>query len=128
MKLTPPSITKKRQHEAHFKAMCILQKTPDISQRELALKLGVSLGSVNYVLRSLAGKGLVKIQNFSKSKKKFSYAYILTPKGIAEKTKLTAAFLRLKLDEYQALKAEIDLLQDNLAVHRQISFRLDNGR
>lgn len=118
--------TKRLQEETHFKVLALLEKNPDISQRDLARELGVSLGGVNYALRALVDKGLVKAQNFSKSDKKLAYAYVLTPSGLAEKTKLTAHFLKRKLDEYEALKVEIESLQHSLAGQRQISLMLDN--
>ena len=78
------------------------------SQRELAESLGFSLGKLNYCLKSLQSKGLVKIQNFQKNPKKISYIYILTPKGIAKKTKLTINFMKRKMKEYDELKREIN--------------------
>lgn len=77
----------------------------------LAKELGISLGSINYCFQALAEKGWIKMQNFSKSKHKLRYAYLLTPAGIAEKSKLTAEFLKRKTAEYEALKAEIETLQ-----------------
>ena len=77
--------------------------------------MGVSLGGVNYSLRALAERGMVKVQNFKRSEKKLAYAYVLTPHGLAEKTRLTARFLKRKLEEYEALRAEIELLQEHAA-------------
>lgn len=91
--------------------MRLLQDDPDLTQRELAQRLGVSVGGLNYCLRALIAKGWVKVQNFSHSKNKFGYVYVLTPRGIGEKTKLTHGFLRRKLEEYEALKQEIALLR-----------------
>ena len=91
--------------------MRILQENPDLTQRELADRLGISVGGLNYCLKALMAKGWVKMQNFAHSKNKFGYAYVLTPIGIAEKTALTAQFLKRKMDEYAALKAEIDTLK-----------------
>jgi EPS-associated MarR family transcriptional regulator len=102
---------KQLQEDTHFRVLALLEKTPDISQRELAKQLGVSLGGVNYSLRALVDRGMVKAQNFSKSERKLAYAYVLTPQGLAEKTKLTARFLKRKMEEYEALKAEIESLQ-----------------
>ena len=95
----------------HLKVMRILQDKPDTTQRELAQQLGVSLGGINYCLRALTEKGLVKMVNFANSKNKFGYIYVLTHIGLAEKTALTKRFLRRKLQEYEALKAEIEALQ-----------------
>tara|TARA_B100000767_G_C19761729_1_gene535441 strand:+ start:1902 stop:2216 length:315 start_codon:yes stop_codon:yes gene_type:complete len=84
-----------------------LNLNPDDSQRELADKLGFSLGKLNYCLTALKGKGLIKVQNFSRNKNKLGYAYLLTPKGISEKTKLTINFMKLKMKEYDELAQEL---------------------
>jgi EPS-associated MarR family transcriptional regulator len=99
------------EEETHYKIMRVLEENPDITQRELAEKLGMSVGGVNYCLNALIDKGLVKMSNFQKSKNKFKYVYLLTPQGIAEKVELTSRFLRRKMEEYEALKVEIDLLK-----------------
>lgn len=99
------------QAENHLKILRLLVKNPNLSQRELASVLGVSLGKTNYCLKALVGKGLVKIYNFHKSKKKLSYMYLLTPLGFAEKANLTAQFLRYKLAEFDRLNLEILLLK-----------------
>jgi EPS-associated MarR family transcriptional regulator len=91
--------------------MRILQENPDLTQRELAEKLDMSVGGLNYCLNALIDKGLVKMQNFSNSKNKFKYVYLLTPMGIAEKVALTTRFLSRKLEEYEALKLEIHTLK-----------------
>ena len=96
-----------QQEDTYFRVMRILQDTPDISQRELAEKLGVSVSGLNYCLKALIDKGWVKIQNFSKNNNKLSYSYLLTPTGIAEKASLTSRFLHRKMQEYEALKKEI---------------------
>ncbi len=103
-----------RQQDTHFWVMKHIQENPQISQRELAQALGISLGGVNYCLKALADKGWIKMHNFSNNQNKLSYAYLLTPQGIAEKTALTARFLKRKMAEYEALKAEIDVLKDEL--------------
>ena len=97
--------------------MRILQENPDLTQRELAEKLGMSVGGLNYCLNALIDKGLVKMQNFSNSKNKFKYVYLLTPTGIAEKLALTSFFLKVKIAEYDALKAEIELLNAEAKLH-----------
>ena len=89
--------------------MRILQENPDLTQRELAKKLGVSLGGLNYCLKALIDKGWVKVQNFQNSKNKFKY--LLTPRGIAERVALTSRFLERKMREYEALKEEIEILR-----------------
>ena len=94
--------------------MRILQDSPDITQRELAEKLGVSLGGLNYCLKALIDKGWVKIQNFSNNKNKLRYAYLLTPTGIVQKASLTSSFLQRKLQEYEALKQEIKQMKQEV--------------
>jgi EPS-associated MarR family transcriptional regulator len=95
-------------NEDHFEILRTIQKKPKSSQRELADELGFSLGKLNYCLRALKHKGFVKIQNFKKNPKKLSYIYVLTPKGITEKTKITINFMKRKIKEYEELKKEID--------------------
>jgi len=85
-----------------------IKNNPKYSQRELADELGFSLGKLNYILNSLKDKGLIKIRNFEKNKNKFNYIYLLTPKGIAEKTKLTINFMKRKMKEYDELKKELE--------------------
>ena len=99
------------QEETHYKIMRVLEENPDLTQRELAEKLGMSVGGVNYCLNALIDKGLVKMSNFQKSKNKFKYVYLLTPQGIAEKVELTSRFLKHKMEEYDALKVEIEALK-----------------
>ncbi len=91
--------------------MRILQENPDFTQRELAEKLGISVGGLNYCLNALMEKGLVKMKNFANSKNKFGYVYVLTPSGLAEKAAITHRFLHRKMDEYEALKGEIAALK-----------------
>jgi EPS-associated MarR family transcriptional regulator len=101
----------KIQEDTHFRIMRILQDNPDLTQRELADKLGMSVGGLNYCLKALSDKGFVKMANFSKSKNKFKYVYLLTPRGFAEKVALTSQFLKRKMEEYDALKVEIEALK-----------------
>jgi EPS-associated MarR family transcriptional regulator len=110
----------KIQEDTHFRIMRILQENPDFTQRELAEKLGMSVGGLNYCLNALIDKGLVKMQNFSKSKNKFKYVYLLTPMGIAEKVALTNRFLSRKMEEYEALKLEIEALKSEVDVFSQV--------
>ena len=84
-----------------------IKKKPSSSQRELAEELGFSLGKLNYCLKALKNKGFVKVENFKKNPNKLNYVYVLTPKGITEKTKLTVNFMKRKLKEYDELKKEI---------------------
>ena len=102
------------QEDTNFRVMRILQENPDLTQRELAEKLGVSVGGLNYCLNALMDKGWVKMQNFQNSKNKFKYVYLLTPQGIAEKANLTSRFLERKMREYENLKAEIVSLHQDV--------------
>mgnify|MGYP006087227371 FL=1 len=96
-----------KNDQDQFNLLRKINSNPNLSQRELANELNLSLGKINYCLRALKSKGLVKITNFSKSNNKFRYAYILTPKGISEKTKITINFMKRKMAEYEELKKEI---------------------
>lgn len=102
----------KLQEDTYFRVMRILQENPDLTQRELAEKLGISLGGLNYCLRALMEKGLVKVKNFANSKNKFGYMYVLTPAGLVEKAAIAHRFLQRKMKEYEALKAEIKALKN----------------
>lgn len=97
-----------------FSVLRLLEENPHITQRELAAQLGLSLGRANYCLAALAEKGLIKIENFRASPSKWRYAYILTPKGLAQKAALTGKFLARKLREYDALRAEIEALRSEV--------------
>lgn len=104
------------QKDTHFRVLRLLQENPEMSQRELAEAVGVSVGGIHYVLNALIDKGLVKLGNFTAAKDKRRYAYILTPKGIARKAALTRAFLVRKIEEYEALKEEIEALSSELEI------------
>ena len=97
--------------EISYKLLKLLEARPDISQRELARELGVSLGKTNYCVKALVDKGWVKVDNFRNSQNKLAYAYILTPKGVSEKAKVTLNFLQRKRSEFEAIKKEIEQLQ-----------------
>ena len=97
--------------EYRYKILKRLEADPEISQRELAGELGISLGRVNYCVQALIEKGLVKANNFRNSKNKKGYAYLLTPRGIEDKAKMTVEFLKIKLAEHEALTNEIKSLQ-----------------
>jgi EPS-associated MarR family transcriptional regulator len=101
----------KLQEDTHFRVLRLLQKNPEMSQRELAEAVGVSVGGIHYVLNALIDKGLVKLGNFTAADDKRRYAYVLTPKGVARKSAMTRAFLKRKMEEYRALRKEIDALK-----------------
>ena len=97
-----------KNEQDQFEVLRKIQKTPESSQRELAEELGFSLGKLNYCLKALQKKGLVKIQNFQKKPNKISYLqYVITPKGKAERTRLTINFMKKKMKEYDELKQEL---------------------
>ncbi|WP_439104533.1 MarR family EPS-associated transcriptional regulator [Celeribacter marinus] len=98
------------QEDMHFRILRLLQENPEMSQRDLAKAVGVSVGRMNYVLNALVDKGLVKLGNFTSAKDKRRYAYVLTPKGIAKRAALTRSFLARKVAEYEALREEIEAL------------------
>ena len=117
-----PMPDKTLHDEIHLKVLRLLEATPAINQRHLAEALGVSLGKANFCLRALLDKGLVKAENFRNNQNKLSYAYLLTPSGFAEKAALTSRFLKRKTEEYELLKAEIELLrQENDSILPQES-------
>lgn len=100
--------------ETRYQLIKLIEENPSISQRELADRLGVSLGKVNYCLRALINVGWVKAGNFVRSNNKMRYAYVLTPAGLHEKTKITARFLQKKQAQYETLKVEIARLKSEL--------------
>lgn len=105
-----------------LEVMRLLDTKPQVSQREVASSLGVSLGRANYCLRALVAKGLVKAQNYRNSKNKLAYFYLITPAGIAAKAELTRRFLARRVEEYNELRLEIEQLQ------REQQIDLDSGR
>lgn len=107
-----------QQEEIQLRVMRLLQLQPELSQRALAKELGVSLGSMNYCFQALMEKGWIKLQNFSQSQHKLGYVYLLTPRGMAEKTKLTKEFLKRKQHEYKVLGKDIETLQIDLLVEQ----------
>ena len=102
------------QEDVQFQVLRRLHDTPDLSQRTLARELGISVGSINYCFQAMMEKGWVKVQNFSQSQHKMGYVYLLTPAGIAQKSRLTAEFLRRKLLEYETLREDIAQLRAEL--------------
>ena len=96
--------------EYSYKILKLVSADAEISQRELAKALGISLGKTNYCLKALIEKGIIKVSNFKNSKNKLAYMYLITPRGIEEKTKITLKFFRNKMLEYESLKKEIEVL------------------
>ena len=112
--LCPATEKNLMSEERQLDALRLLETNPEMTQRELAEALGVSLGAANYCLKALVEKGWVKLENFQNNPNKLGYLYLLTPMGMAAKTTLTARFLRRKLAEYEALRAEIEQLQSEV--------------
>lgn len=97
-----------KKNQDYLNLLRNINLNPNISQRELASKLGFSLGKLNYCMKSLRAKGFIKIKNFKKNPKKLNYIYLLTPQGIAHKAKLTVNFMKLKMTEYDELKKDME--------------------
>ncbi len=97
--------------ETRYELIRLLEANPEMSQRDVARELGISLGKTNYCLRALTQKGLIKAANFKNSQNRIAYMYLLTPRGIEEKAKLTLRFLQIKMREYETLRVEIKQLQ-----------------
>ena len=109
----------------YFEILRKISKKPEVSQREMAQELGFSLGKLNYCIKQLKQKGLIKIKNFKKNPRKINYLYVLTPQGIASKTKLTINFMKKKMKEYDELKAEMQNQNQN---QNQISQSYKNNQ
>ena len=107
--------------ELEYRALKILEQQPDLTQRQLARELGVSLGKTHYLVKSLIDVGWVKLDNFQKSNNKWGYAYLLTPMGIAEKAAITAQFLLRKQCEYNELRQEIAQLQREVLQQQELN-------
>ena len=103
------------REDARFRVLRLLEERPEMTQREIASALGISLGGVNYCLRGLVEKGNVKVRNFRKNKNKLAYAYVLTPKGLGVRAAMTREFLERRMSEYHALRDEIKALEAELA-------------
>lgn len=108
------------QFEVQLEVLRRLYQYPATSQRTLAKDLGISLGSINFCFKALVSKGLIKVENFSQSKNKLSYVYLLTPAGIAQKSILTTKFLRRKVREYEMLESEIKLLKSEIEMFKSV--------
>ena len=102
---------KKLQEDTEFRVLRMLEAQPDATQRDLAENAGISVGALNYCLKALIAKGMVKMQSFSESRNKFGYVYVLTPDGLSHRAVLTQVFLKRKLAEYAALQQEIESLR-----------------
>ena len=113
--------------ELRLKVLRALDANPELSQRQLAAELGVSLGGANYALKALMERGFVKANNFRKSGSKAAYLYVLTPKGVVEKTSLATAFLGRKLAEYEVLKQEIEALKSEVVSGDSDASGVENG-
>lgn len=100
--------------EYRYKVLKLLAGNPHLSQRDLARELGISLGKVNYCLQALIEKGMIKASNFKNSQNKQAYAYLLTPKGFEDKTRVAVRFLNCKLAEYESLQSEIEHLRQEV--------------
>jgi len=121
-----PDKNEHRREDAYFRIMLLLEESPDLTQREIAQKLGVSYGLLNYCLRSLIHKGFVKVEHFANSKNKFGYVYVLTPSGISRRISLTGQFLRRKMIEYETLKSEIENLKNLFSDKISLEIRTPN--
>jgi EPS-associated MarR family transcriptional regulator len=105
--------------EIRYRLLKLLQQTPNLTQRQMAGEMGISLGKFNYCLRELVKKGMVKVERFTSSENKAGYMYILTPHGIEQKTKITTAFLLRKMQEYEQIKKEIHALSQEISIETQ---------
>lgn len=112
----------KFREDARFRVLSLLRADPELTQRDIASELGLSLGAVNYCLKGLIEKGHIKLGNVKNSKDKIKYLYLLTPEGIAEKAALTSRFLKRRMQEYEALKTEIESLTE------EMEFQSDNDK
>ena len=105
--------------EIAYKLLKLIEADPHLSQRDIAQKMGVSLGKTNYCLKALIDKGFVKFQNFYNNKQKSNYIYFLTPQGIEEKAAVTYRFLQRKIKEYENIKVEIESLKNEAALAKE---------
>jgi len=111
----PSSQISSANDEIQLRVLRLLEANPQMTQRELAEALGVSLGKTNFCIKALFEKGLIKLQNFQSNRHKLAYSYLLTPTGIAEKSAITARFLTRKMAEYEQLRVEIASLQHEIS-------------
>ena len=113
------------EQEIRYRLLKILSQEPNLTQREMAKKMGISLGKVNYCLSELAKKGLIKVNGFKSAKNKIPYSYILTPHGIEEKARLTISFLRMKIMEYEEIKRQIKELSAEIEEEKLGDIRIE---
>ena len=111
-----PTRRKQLKQDAHYRVLRLLKDNPEMTQRQLAKAAGVSVGGMHYLLTALIDRGFVKLGNFSASTDKRRYAYVLTPSGIAQRALMTRVFLKRKMDEYEALRQEIEMLSTELEI------------
>jgi len=105
--------------EMHYRLMRLLESSPEMSQREVARELGISVGKVNYCVRALIARGLVKAKRFRNSRNKLAYIYLLTPRGLQTKTEMTVRFLRSRMKEYEDLRQEIERMRAEIGTARR---------
>jgi MarR family transcriptional regulator, temperature-dependent positive regulator of motility len=117
-----------QKEEMRFRVLRLIESRPEISQRELADELGISLGQINYQLKALKERGLIKVGNFLRSDNKLAYVYLLTPKGVADKLSITKHFLERKRNEFALLKAELEELEQEAQDIIEASERTVNVR
>lgn len=111
------------QDEIAYKLLKLIEAEPHLSQRDIAQRMGVSLGKTNYCLKALVNKGFIKLQSFYNNKKKSSYIYFLTPQGIEEKAAVTYRFLQRKIEEYEDIKVEIESLKNEAALTKVVGVK-----
>lgn len=114
-------VKQRLQNEETLKVLREINNNPEVTQRELSLKLGISLGKINFLIKALMQRGLIEVQNFKNSNNKIAYLYILTSQGIEEKGKATYFFLKKKIEEYQRLEEEIRQLKEETRDFEQSS-------
>jgi EPS-associated MarR family transcriptional regulator len=115
------------REEVRFRLLRLLSENPEMSQRELARAVGISNGGVHYVINAFVDNGFLKLSNFTSAEDKRRYAYLLTPKGVEEKVRLTRRFVLRKMAEYEALRAEIEEMQADLSDHDLCAIRSSIG-
>lgn len=114
-KKAPRAYFRQLKEESHYRLLKLIEENPEITQREMAREIGVSLGKANYCLKALLEKGWIKASNFRNSRRKWAYIYLLTPSGLEQKFRLTGSFLKCKLEDHENLRQEITRLQAELA-------------